>query len=318
MIKILFCVISLLVTCVLSSPLPDALAEWQQQYQQQLELLSWTAQQQQLYASGNYPGNNDDETGEDTSVACECLGEVDQLGYGECDSPSPSGTMSWCYVHENSNCSDIFSYNDKTVSREACESQQVIDDNLLVDSDEESSGSGDIVDEITTESVEEITIDATEVDGVEEATTDESVKDIEDNIPEETIIDVSVDEVEGSSSDEDIVITTDADDAEDNTTEEIIEETTTAEEDVADTTTTEAVDTSVEMAEETTTTETVAPPPSAGTRCVCSGEEDKLGYGTCSAPVVNGMHWCYITDHQCEDAQVYNNMFISSKACENE
>ena len=143
-------------------PVANDLSDWQSQWQQQLELLSWTANQQQLFANGEHLANVELEattteavTVSEESVACECSGDTDVLGYGHCGAPSPSGSLSWCYVPHNSNCSDIFTYNDKSVSREPCASStdnDLEEENLIADVLEEEA-SGEAPEEIVTESL---------------------------------------------------------------------------------------------------------------------------------------------------------------------
>ena len=118
-----------------------SLSEWQLAYQQQLELLAWTQQQQELFTSGQYLGQKDE---------CQCSEETDMLGYGQCDAPSRS--KSWCYVSSNAECLDIFSYNNKKASYLACDNQMTID--------------GDIDIEMATEMAMEVnTIDDVDVEG---------------------------------------------------------------------------------------------------------------------------------------------------------
>lgn len=108
-----------------SGPVTREMTQFQIDWLNQLQLLHWTAQQQQeLFKHTMEVVEEVVEEVEENTEECKCDGELDMLKYGHCSSPVEEGILHWCYVRTRAACPDKLHYNNRTISHLACRDTQ--------------------------------------------------------------------------------------------------------------------------------------------------------------------------------------------------
>ena len=128
-----------------SGPVTREMTQFQIDWLNQLQLLHWTAQQQQELFKHTMEVVEEVveevvvevveemeeevveevvEEVEENTEECKCDGELDMLKYGHCSSPVEEGILHWCYVRTRAACPDKLHYNNRTISHLACRDTQ--------------------------------------------------------------------------------------------------------------------------------------------------------------------------------------------------
>ena len=102
-----------------AGPVTRELSQFQIDWQNQLQLLHWTAQQQEEFVQ-----NTMEEVEKEVEVECKCEGSLDLLEYGHCSAPVEKGVMPWCYVAATADCPDKLHYNNRVISHLACAEEE--------------------------------------------------------------------------------------------------------------------------------------------------------------------------------------------------